>query len=142
VTVYDLPHLNAALNATATLLLTAGYVFIRRKAAKAHAVCMVAATLVSAAFLTSYLFYHAQVGSVEFTGRGIARPIYFSILLTHVVLAATVPGLAGLALFRAARRQFTRHRRIVRWTLPVWLYVSVTGVVVYLMLYHLYPGRV
>jgi len=136
VSVSDLPHVNAALNAVATCLIALGYVLIRSGKKGPHKACMLAATAVSAAFLACYVVYHAQVGSVRFTGQGLIRPIYFFILITHVVLAATVPVLVIVTLYRAFRAQFDRHRRIARWTLPIWLYVSVTGVLVYAMLYH------
>ena len=139
-TVLDLPHLNAALNATAAILLSIGYVFIRNKNIAAHRACMIAATCVSAAFLTCYLIYHARVGSVKFAGPTGVRPVYFAILISHTVLAAAVPVLVAITLYRALRGQFDRHRRIARWTLPIWLYVSVTGVIVYAMLYHLFAG--
>lgn len=132
-----LPALNAALNTTSAVLLVLGYRSIRQGRARAHRAFMVAAFLVSALFLVSYLIYHGQVGSVRFTGAGWIRPVYFSILISHIVLAAVILPLVLLTLTRAMRAQFGRHRRIARWTLPVWLYVSVTGVLVYWMLYHL-----
>lgn len=138
--VHDLPLLNAALNACSTLLLLTGYYFIRRKQKARHRAMMIAALVCSAAFLTSYLIYHAQVGSVRFTGTGTVRTVYFAILITHTVLAAALPVLAAITLTRALRERFDRHRAIARWTLPVWLYVSVTGVVIYLMLYRLTPS--
>lgn len=133
----DLPTLNAVLNATATVLLCAGYVFVRARNVRAHRACMLAAFAVSAAFLASYLVYHAQVGSVRFTGQGWIRPVYFTILITHVALAAVILPLVLVTFTRALRGQIDLHRRIARWTLPLWLYVSVTGVVVYVMLYRL-----
>ncbi len=139
-TVRDLPHINALLNTAATILLILGYFFIRQKRVAAHKACMIGATTVSAAFLVCYLVYHFEVGSVKFTGRGAIRTVYFSILLSHTVLAATVPIFVGFTLVRAFRGQFEKHRRVARWTLPIWLYVSVTGVLVYLMLYQLYPS--
>ncbi len=132
-----LPHLNALLNGTSALLLLAGYGFIRKKRWRIHRGFMLGATLTSALFLTSYLVYHAHVGSVHFQKQGWIRPVYFSILLSHTVLAAAVPLLVLITLRHAFVRRFDRHRRIARWTLPVWLYVSATGVIVYLMLYHL-----
>ncbi|HSL20833.1 MAG TPA: DUF420 domain-containing protein [Vicinamibacterales bacterium] len=135
-TLASLPALNAALNATAAALLLAGYAFIRRGAVRQHRACMIAAFAVSTLFLASYLAYHAQVGSRRFEGTGAVRAVYFTILLTHTVLAALVPPLAILTLWRALRGRFDSHVRIARWTLPIWLYVSVTGVIVYLMLYH------
>jgi uncharacterized membrane protein YozB (DUF420 family) len=134
-----LPALNACLNATAAALLVTGYVFIRRRRILAHRIAMSCAFAASVAFLISYLYYHAQVGSVRFQGQGWIRPVYFTLLITHTVLAAAVVPLALVTLSRALREQFDRHRRIARWTLPVWLYVSVTGVVIYFLLYHVYP---
>jgi putative membrane protein len=134
------PALNAALNGTAAVLLLSGYTFIRRRNVTAHRVCMVAAFLTSTAFLISYLIYHARVGSVPFHGQGWIRPVYFFILFTHIVLAAAIVPLALVTLSRALREQFDRHKRIARWTLPLWLYVSVTGVVIYFMLYHVYAA--
>jgi len=142
VTISDLPHVNAALNFTSAVLLVVGYVQIRRKRIAAHRACMLSATLVSAAFLTCYLVYHYAVGSVRFAHPGALRAIYLTILASHTILAAAVPVLVGITLWRALRGDFVRHRRIARWTLPIWLYVSVTGVVVYLMLYQFFPGAV
>lgn len=133
----DLPAVNATLNASATLLLATGYLLVRRRHWTAHRNVMLAALACSTLFLTSYLIYHSQVGSVHFPGRGVARTVYFTILISHTLLAATVPVLAGITVWRAARRRFDRHRLIARWTLPVWLYVSVTGVVIYWMLYQM-----
>ena len=138
---HDLPALNATLNGTSAVLLSAGYAFIRSGRRRAHAACMIGALIVSAAFLVSYLVYHAQAGSTRFTGEGWIRPVYFTILLTHTLLAATVVPLALVTVSRAAARRFDRHRSIARITLPVWLYVSVTGVVIYWLLYHAYPSR-
>ena len=135
----DLPTLNAALNSLSAVFLFAGYLFIRSKNPNAHRVCMLVAFACSTLFLISYLIYHYQVGSVPFKGTGWIRPVYFTILLTHAVLAAAVVPLALVTLARALRARFDRHRRIARWTLPVWLYVSVTGVVIYWMLYGLAP---
>lgn len=131
----DLPALNALLNATAAGLLVWGYVLIRRGRKPAHRKVMLAAFAVSCLFLVSYLVYHYQAGSVRFQKTGAIRTVYLSILASHTVLAAAVPPLAILTLSRALRGRFDRHRRIARWTLPIWLYVSVTGVVVYAMLY-------
>ena len=132
------PAFNATLNALCGLLLITGYIFIRQRRIFAHRVAMTAAFLTSTAFLISYLIYHYQVGSVRFTGQGWIRPVYFSILLTHTVLAAAVLPMALVTLSRALAQKFDRHRRIARWTLPIWLYVSATGVVVYWLLYHAY----
>ena len=134
-TVSDLPTLNALLNGSCAILLVAGYAFIRSRRITAHRACMILALLTSAFFLASYLTYHYQVGSVPYGGAGWSRPIYFTILLTHTVLAVAVVPLALITAGRALRGQFDRHVRIARVTLPVWLYVSVTGVVIYLMLY-------
>lgn len=132
-----LPTVNAALNALSAVLLLLGYRFIRRRQVSAHRACMVAAFGVSTLFLVSYLTYHYQVGSVRFTLTGWVRGVYLTILASHTVLAALVPPLAVITLSRAVAARFDGHRRVARWTLPVWLYVSVTGVVVYWMLYHL-----
>lgn len=136
-TVQDLPHVNASLNALSAVLVTTGYVFIRRKNIRAHKACMIAAVAVSAAFLTSYLIYHFQVGSVRFNGPPTIRAVYLGILLTHTILAAVVPLLVGITVYRALAGRIERHRAIARWTLPIWIYVSITGVIIYLMLYHL-----
>jgi uncharacterized membrane protein YozB (DUF420 family) len=133
----DLPTLNALLNMTAAALLVWGYVLIRRKKMGSHRRVMLAACTVSAAFLVSYLIYHYQVGSVRFQKTGIVRTVYFGILLSHTLLAALVAPLAIMTLRRGLKADYTRHRRIARWTLPIWIYVSVTGVVVYVMLYRL-----
>ena len=136
--VSDLPLVNASLNAIATVLLIFGYVCIRQRRIAAHRAAMVAAFATSVLFLISYLIYHAHAGSRPFPGQGNIRVIYFVILITHIVLAATIPPLAGVTLWRAYRRRFDRHMKIARWTLPLWLYVSITGIVVYWMLYQLY----
>jgi uncharacterized membrane protein YozB (DUF420 family) len=133
-----LPAVNATLNATAAVLLTIGYLFIRRGRIAQHRAVMIAAFTTSVLFLISYLVYHAQAGSKPFPGGGTIRLVYFAILLTHTVLAATVPVLAIITLSRGLSARYDRHRAIARWTLPIWLYVSVTGVVVYFMLYQLY----
>ncbi len=137
----DLPTLNAILNSISAILLTIGYVFIKQKNRTAHRNCMVGAFTTSTLFLTSYLIYHFNVGSVKFQGQGAVRTLYFSILLTHTVLAVVIVPMIFVTFARALKGNFGQHRRIARWTLPLWLYVSVTGVVVYLMLYHLYPAR-
>ena len=135
--VRDLPALNAMLNSFSALLLVWGYTLIRRKRIATHRRVMVAAFVVSTAFLISYLIYHAQVGSVRFQRTGTIRTVYLSILFTHTVLAAAVPFLAGVTLYRGWTGKYDKHRRIARWTLPIWLYVSVTGVIVYWMLYRM-----
>ncbi|MGH7411840.1 MAG: DUF420 domain-containing protein [Candidatus Methylomirabilis sp.] len=133
-----LPAVNAALNGTCTLLLTVGYVFIRRRKITAHKACMVSAFVTSILFLISYLTYHYHVGSRPFGGQGAIRSVYFTILISHTILAVAIVPLALVTVYRALRGRFDRHVRIARWTLPLWLYVSVTGVIVYWMLYHLY----
>jgi uncharacterized membrane protein YozB (DUF420 family) len=133
----DLPALNATLNSLSTVLLSCGYYFIRRRQIERHRLCMTLAFACSCAFLACYLVYHYNVGSVPFTGQGWIRPVYFTILITHIVLAATIVPLALITLYRAWRARFDQHRRIARWTWPLWMYVSVTGVVIYLMLYQL-----
>ncbi len=134
----DLPLVNAILNTTSSVFLLTGYYFIRQKRKVQHKKMMIAAMVTSSLFLLSYLVYHYEVGSVKFTGQGTARTIYFAVLLSHTILAVAVPPLAIITLVRALRERFDKHRRIARWTLPIWLYVSVTGVIVYVMLYRLY----
>lgn len=140
-TASSLPMLNAALNSLSAVFLLAGLFFIKSRNQDAHRTCMLSAFGCSILFLISYLIYHYQVGSVPFRGQGWVRPVYFSILLTHTVLAVTVVPLALITLNRALKERFDAHRRIARWTFPIWLYVSVTGVVVYWMLYRLVPPR-
>jgi uncharacterized membrane protein YozB (DUF420 family) len=137
ISIHDLPVVNATLNATAAVLLVWGYILIRRRSIAAHRRVMLAAFATSSVFLCCYLVYHYNVGSVRFPRTGIVRTVYLSILATHTALAATVPPLAIITLSRGLRERFDRHRQIARWTLPVWLYVSVTGVVVYWMLYQM-----
>ena len=134
----DLPALNAVLNGTAAAFLAAGYVLIRRGRIEQHKRCMLAALGTSAVFLASYLIYHFNIGSRPFPGRGAIRIAYFGILVTHVALAAAILPLALITAARGLRGRYERHVRIARWTLPLWLYVSITGVVIYLMLYQLY----
>lgn len=135
-----LPHLNAALNATSGLLLLAGFLFIRRRNVAAHRACMLGAVTASCLFLVSYLVYHfGHQGVTRFQGPPGVRLLYLTILLTHTVLAVVIVPLVAVTLVRALRTDFLRHRRVARWTFPLWLYVSATGVVVYLFLYHLYP---
>jgi putative membrane protein len=138
VTVHDLPAVNATLNATSGVLLLIAYFLIRARRIAQHRAFMLAAFTMSSLFLVSYLIYHAQVGSVPFTRHGFVRPLYFAILITHVTLAAVVLPLAIITLSRGLKRQDARHRRIARWTFPIWMYVSVTGVLVYVLLYQ--PG--
>ena len=133
----DLPTVNASLNSLSAVFLGVGYYFIRKGDKQRHRACMIGAFCTSAVFLACYLVYHYHVGSVGFQGQGWIRPVYFTILITHVILAATIVPLALLTLCRAWKEQFDKHRRIARWTWPIWMYVSVTGVIVYLMLYHL-----
>jgi uncharacterized membrane protein YozB (DUF420 family) len=132
-----LPTLNAALNALSAVLLLAGWASIRRRRIGAHRACMLAALACSMLFLVSYVIYHARAGSVPFTGTGWLRTVYFAVLIPHVLLAAVILPLALLTAARALRGEFARHAALARITLPIWLYVSVTGVIVYLMLYHL-----
>ena len=134
----SLPHLNALLNATATVLLVTGWLLIKRRRIQQHRAVMIAAVITSAAFLTSYVIYHANAGSKPFPGTGVIRTVYFAILIPHVILAAVSLPPILITFIRGLRRDDQRHRRIARWTLPVWLYVSVTGVIVYVMLYRLY----
>jgi len=132
------PAIEACLNALSAVLLSTGYVFIRRKQVRAHKTCMVSAFVASAIFLGFYLTDHFLRGIVHFQGQGGIRVFYFALLGTHSVLAAAIVPLALITLYRAWRKRFALHKRVARWTLPIWLYVSVTGVVVYWMLYHLY----
>jgi uncharacterized membrane protein YozB (DUF420 family) len=134
----QLPGLNASLNALSAVFLSFGYVFIRQRRIGRHRACMLAALVTSTLFLTSYVVYHLHVGSVPFSGQGIARRIYFTILITHIILAAAIVPLVLVTVSRALTRRFDRHRTIARVTLPLWMYVSVTGVVIYLMLYRVY----
>jgi uncharacterized membrane protein YozB (DUF420 family) len=135
--VRDLPAVNATLNSLSAILLVTGWLFIRQRRTIAHRNTMIAALVSSTLFLTSYLVYHAQVGSVRFPGTGLPRTLYLTILVTHTVLAAAVPFLAAMTAWRAYKKRWAAHVRIARWTLPIWLYVSVTGVVVYWMLYQM-----
>lgn len=135
-----LPHVNACLNTTSAILLFSGYRFIKARNVAAHRACQIAALCVSIVFLASYLTYHFNHGATRFQGTGIVRPIYFTILTTHTILAIVIVPLVILTFYRAFRNDFARHRRIARVTLPLWLYVSVTGVIVYLMLYQIYPS--
>lgn len=132
-----LPAVNATLNAISTVFLSVGWMFIKRGDRRRHRFCMIAAFVTSALFLTSYLVYHAKAGSVPFQGQGAIRLVYFAILITHIILAAVILPLALMTLSRALAQRFDRHRKIARWTLPIWLYVSVTGVVIYVMLYQM-----
>jgi uncharacterized membrane protein YozB (DUF420 family) len=135
--ILDLPAVNATLNALSAIWLSIGYFFIRQKKISAHRFCMLAALVTSVLFLVSYLTYHYHAGSKPFQGQGAIRTVYFTILLTHTVLAAAIVPMALITLFRALRERFEKHKRIARWTLPLWFYVSVTGVIIYLMLYQM-----
>ena len=136
-TVSDLPAVNAALNATCAVLLVIGWTLIKRGRIRQHRAVMIAAFSTSALFLISYLVYHAQVGSVRFQRTGFIRTVYFTVLLTHTVLAALIVPMVLVTLSRGLSGKYDPHRRIARWTMPIWLYVSITGVIVYVMLYRL-----
>jgi len=136
------PALNASLNGASAILITTGRALIRRQKVRLHRACMITAVVTSSLFLVSYLYYHAHVGSVHFPGQGWVRPVYFTILISHTLLAAAVVPMILFSLNYGLRGRFDRHRRIARWTYPVWLYVSVTGVVVYIMLYQIYGAHV
>ncbi len=136
-----LPTVNAFLNTASAVLLVCGYISIRKGKVKAHRAFMIGAMAASALFFASYLLYHAQVGATKFAGTGWIRPVYFAILISHTLLAAAIVPMALITLYRALRGNFQSHRSIARWTLPFWLYVSVTGVLIYLMLYHWFPSR-
>ena len=135
-----LPHLLAGFNALTATLLAAGYYFIRRQRRFAHRTCMIGAAGVAAVFMVCYLVYHAVIGNIPFAGQGAIRPFYFTVLASHVILAALNVPLVIMTLVYAARGKFVHHRRWARWTLPVWIYVSITGLLVYLLAFHLYPG--
>ena len=135
------PAVNAALNGASAVLIATGRILIGHKLVRMHRACMIAAVVTSSIFLACYLYYHAHVGSVHFPGQGWVRPVYFAILISHTVLAAAVVPLVLLSLSYGLRARFDRHRRISRWTFPVWLYVSITGVIVYIMLYRIYGGH-
>ena len=135
--VTDLPALNATLNATSFVLLVTGYYFIRKKQWRKHRACMIAALVMSGLFLISYVIYHAQVGSVPFQKTGWIRTVYFAVLIPHVILAALMVPPVIITVSRGLSGRYDKHRRIARWTLPIWLYVSITGVIVYLMLYQM-----
>lgn len=137
-----LPHFQAILNTCAALLLARGYHFIKNKDQKAHQRCMIAALLVSTVFMISYLTYHAEVGYTPFTGQGIIRPFYFTLLASHVILAALIVPMVLTTAYFAIRGNFDKHPRIARWTLPLWFYVSVSGVVIYILGFHVYTPDV
>jgi uncharacterized membrane protein YozB (DUF420 family) len=134
------PVIDAALNGTSAVLLLVGRSYIKRGRMAAHRAVMITALISSTLFLASYLYYHYHVGSVHFQGRGWSRPVYFAILISHTILAVAIVPLVIITLSRALRERFDRHRKIARWTFPLWLYVSVTGVVIYVMLYHLFAA--
>jgi len=134
-----LPHLQAALNITTVCLISIAYYNIRQQNRGVHRKFMIAALVVSALFMVSYLTYHSQVGNVKFAGEGGVRPVYFTILASHVILAALIVPMVIITAFHALRGSFERHKRIARWTFPTWLYVCVSGVIVYLMAFHIYP---
>jgi uncharacterized membrane protein YozB (DUF420 family) len=140
-TIRLLPTLNAILNATSGILIVIGFLFIRQRRINAHRACMIAAVCSSILFLISYLVYHYHHGATRFPGTGWVRPFYFILLISHTILAAVIVPFVIVTLVRAFRGQFARHLRVARWTFPMWLYVSITGIVVYLMLYHFYPTR-
>jgi len=135
----DLPAVNAALNTLSTIFLTCGYVFIRRQRKVAHRNCMIGAVISSALFLTCYLIYHYNAGRTVFRDPPWFRPIYLTILITHTILAVVIVPMVLTTLYHAARRQFDRHKKIARWTWPIWMYVSITGVIIYFLLYHIFP---
>ena len=133
-----IPPFLAILNTTAATLVSLGYFFVRRKKVTAHRICMVGALLVSTVFMVFYLYYHAKIGNIPFAGVGSIRPVYFTLLASHVILAAVLFPLVLVTAGFAIRGNTTRHRRIARWTLPIWIYVSITGVIIYLMAFHIY----
>ena len=138
-TLSDLPAVNAALNTLSTIFLTCGYIFIRRQRQVAHRNCMIGAVISSALFLTCYLIYHYNAGRTVFRDPAWFRPVYLTILLTHTILAVVIVPMVLTTLYHAVRRQFERHKKIARWTWPIWMYVSVTGVLIYFLLYHVFP---
>ena len=138
-TLSDLPALNAALNTLSTIFLTCGYIFIRQQRQVAHRNCMIGAVISSALFLTCYLIYHYNAGRTVFRDPAWFRPIYLAILLTHTILAVVIVPMVLTTLYHATRRQFARHKKTARWTWPIWMYVSITGVIIYFLLYHIFP---
>jgi len=137
-----LPHLQAALNLTTVCLVGLAYSHIRREERTMHRKYMISALIVSGLFLVSYLTYHSQVGNVKFAGEGGIRPIYFTILATHIILAAAIVPMVAVTVFHALRASFKRHRRWARWTLPTWIYVCISGIIIYLLAFHIYPPKV
>ena len=141
-TIHDLPAVNASLNALATVFLTLGFIFIKQQKKEAHRNCMIAAFITSTVFLACYLTYHFSVTAVtKFQGQGIVRPIYFIILITHIILAVVIVPMILMTMSRALKARWEHHKKIARWTWPLWMYVSVTGVIVYLMLYQWFPAK-
>lgn len=136
-----LPTLNAILNATSGILIIIGYVMIRRGKVNAHRACMIGAVTASIIFLISYIIYHFNVGATRFAGTGWSRPFYFTVLISHTILAVVLAPVVVVTLRRALKGDFKRHLKIARWTFPMWVYVSITGVIVYFMLYHWFPSR-
>jgi len=136
-----LPHIQVSLNITATCLLCLGYYFISHNNRRAHRLSMFSALAVSTVFFVFYLYYHANVGHVPFAGQGFIRPIYFTILISHLILATIIVPLVAMALTYALRKNFPSHKNITRWLFPIWIYVSITGVIVYLFAFHLYPAQ-
>ena len=136
-----IPPFLAMLNATAATLLVAGFILIRNGKRSAHKTCMVSALIVSSVFMVFYLYYHAKIGNIPFAGTGMIRPVYFSILATHVILAAFLFPMALVTAGFALTGKTVRHRKVARWTLPIWLYVSITGIIIYLMAFHIFPGN-
>ncbi len=137
----DLPAVNACLNGLSTCFLVAGFILIRRKRTTAHRNCMLGAVMTSTLFLACYIYYHLHAGRTVFKDPAWFRPIYLTLLLTHTVLAVTIVPMVIVTLVRALRERFDQHKRIARWTLPLWLYVSVTGVLIYFLLYQIFPQR-
>ena len=137
--IIDLPHVNAALNGATIVFLAAGLAYIRTGRRSEHRACMIGALAVSAAFLVTYLIYHFNAGLAKFGGEGVIRPIYFSILIIHILIAAAITPMVPITAYRALTGQFDRHRRIARWTWPLWMFVAVSGLVVYGMAVHLFP---
>ena len=137
-----LPHFQAILNTTAALFLGAGYTFIRSKNRNAHRLCMIAALVISTVFMVSYLTYHAKVGYMPFAGQGMIRPFYFTMLASHVILAAVIVPMVLITVVYAIKGNFDKHPRIARWTLPLWFYVSVSGVLIYVLGFHIYTPEI
>ncbi len=137
-----LPHIQVALNITAISLLCLGYYFISQNNRNAHKFCMLSAIAVSMLFLTCYLYYHAHVGHVPFAGHGFIRPVYFTILISHLILATCIIPLVIISLYFAIKKNFSSHKRITRWLFPIWIYVSLTGIIVYLLVFNFYPAKI